>query len=69
MVSYGSTKGYKRLKQRSLSLTGPGGSSWHSLRGYRGAGRERGRTWAHTFIRFSGWNAFGVPVLRPDWSI
>ena len=34
-----------------------------------GAGRERGRTWAHTFIRVSGWNAFGVPVLRPDWSI
>lgn len=54
VVSHGSTKGHKRLKQRSLSLIGPGGSSWHSSRGQRGS-RQRKRQDLGTYFYQSQW--------------
>lgn len=36
MMSSHSTTDHKKFKWRSLLLTGPGGSTWHTLRGHTG---------------------------------
>lgn len=48
----------ERLKERSLLLTGPGGSTWHTSRGHMGRSRqstEKDRTWDTCFYRGGFW--------------
>lgn len=64
----------EKWKERRLLLAGPEAgaqrASMDSVGGQGGAHRAGGRTWARGFITSREWGqCFGVPRLRPNWSL